>query len=128
MIYWKVAAVLFLISTVALSILQFSDIELIDTTSTNDVVGLENFYVQEINFKMKEYEMLANEGERNDLFRDFETMDLAYNLLKDSFAKIKNEEIANAMLENLRLRVWILNEQIQIMKSGKGREEAFHSS
>lgn len=128
-LYWKVAAVIFMISTVVLSVMNFSGS---DETSQPELSqsysDFEEFYVQQISVKKQEYGSIAGQSEREDLFRDLERMDAAYSELKSSFSEYESEEMADAMLENLRLRIMILNEQIEIIKRGKSSEEAFHSS
>lgn len=128
MVYWKVAAVIFLISTIVLSVLNFNSSELKGTSAQSEKSNLENFYVQQVSLKMEEYLALADRSQSEELMRDLEQMDLAYVELKSSFTELESEEMANAMLENLRLRVMILNEQIEIIKNGRDSEEAFHSS
>ena len=128
--YWKVAAVVFLMSTISLLVLNLqngaSQSEGIADGQSQQ--SIENYYFQQINLKKDEYRGLANESEMEDLFRDLDRMDEAYADLKASFSEFESEEMADAMLENLRLRIMILNEQIHLIRNGKSEEEAFHSS
>lgn len=127
MVYWKVAAVVFLISTIALAVVKFPQSTGSDQVSGFDD-GIENYYAKQINLKVNEYVGMAEEREAEDLLRDLEKMDAAYLELKKSFSENENEEVADAMLENLRLRILILNEQIHLIRYGKSEEEAYHSS
>ena len=88
----------------------------------------EDFYVNQIDMKMKEYGSLVGEAEKEDLFNDLVVFDSAYLELSRSFDKMRDQEIAEAMLENLRLRILILNEQIEIVKQGGEQSEVYHSS
>lgn len=126
LVYWKVAAVVFMASTLLLGALQFSDSDQAKAVVAAD--DIESYYVQQINLKMQEFSALAGEPQVEDLFRDLEKMDQAYKDLKASFDQYESEEMADAMIENLRLRVIILNEQIELLKRGKTVEEAYHSS
>lgn len=126
-IYWKVAAVIFFISTIALTVLNFRD----SNSGSSEMVAmesLEKFYVEQVSLKTKEYLSIADQSQSEDLMKDLRHMDDAYDELKSSFAELESEEMANAMVENLRLRILILNEQIEIIRNGQDREEAFHSS
>lgn len=126
MLYWKVAAVVFFVSTVGLSVLRFGSSE--EPRSQAVAVGtLEGFYLQQISRKAGEYRQLA--GDDAALLEDLEAFDAAYAELSDSFTKVRNEQLAEAMLENLRLRILILNEQIELIKHGKADDEMnYHSS
>ena len=85
--------------------------------------------MQVIEIKREEYSVLANERDREDFFKDLAELDAGYASLKKSFGQLENEELLEAMLENLQLRVYILNEQIEILKNGDGGEDqVYHSS
>ena len=126
--YWKVAAVVFLMSTIALSVMRFNPAEGSQIADNSSELAIEDFYVQQISLKLEEYTLLADDNQREELMRDLERMDVAYNELKESFDEMNSEEFADAMVENLRLRIVILNEQIQILRNGKDTETAYHSS
>ena len=129
MIYWKAAAVFFFISTFSLLFIDLrdSDTPALEVSENWSHQPIENYYSQQINLKKEEFRHLANENENEELFRDLDQMDEAYIELKKSFAKHESEKIADAILENLRLRILILNEQIYLIRYGKREEESFHS-
>jgi len=127
-ILWKVAAVLFFATTVAL---VFSDVPSESpvqiTESSED--SIEEFFVQLIDYKREEYLALANEADSEELFDDLVELDSAYVSLKMSYEQLESEELLEAMLENLQLRMYILNEQIEMLKNGgTSDEEVYHSS
>jgi len=127
-ILWKVAAVLFFATTIGLifsDALREAPVQIVE--STND--SIEEFFVQLIDYKRVEYLALANESDSEELFDDLVELDSAYVSLKMSYEQLESEELLEAMLENLQLRIYILNEQIEILKNGDtGDEEVYHSS
>jgi hypothetical protein len=128
MFYWKVAAVFFFASTVVLGFVLLSqqsgdDVQLVSTDAT-----FEQFYINQINQKMTEYDQLVGSAQGEELYNDLADFEAAYQELSASFKLLGTEKLAEAMLENLRLRILILNEQIELIKQGKAKEETYHSS
>ncbi len=128
MIYWKVAAVIFFISTIALTVMNVTGEQSVPVQGNMASESLETFYVEQVSLKKQEYLSIADKSQSDELMGDLEKMDEAYQELKDSFEELESEEMASAMLENLRLRIFILNEQIEIIRNGDDNEEAYHSS
>ena len=125
---WRVAALLFFLSTAVLAVNKFSEREPIPTTSVSSDL-IEDFFVQVIEAKREEYSALANGRDREDFFNDLAELDAGYESLKKSFGQLESEELLDAMLENLQLRIYVLNEQIEILKNGNGGDEqVYHSS
>ena len=125
---WKIAAMLFFLSTTALLVSRFSEKEPVQRVNVSSD-SIEDFFIQVIEVKRKEYLALADESDREDFFNDLAELDTGYASLKSSFEQLEREELLEAMLENLQLRVYILNEQIEILKNGNGNEEqVYHSS
>lgn len=132
-VYWKVAAVLFFVSTMALTamLLQSDAGEepIAKAENTIENTGtVEGYYLNLISTKKSEYKKLANDEQSRELLRELENFDEAYQELKTSFKEINEEELAQAMIENLRLRVLILNEQIELIKNGQAQEETYYHS
>lgn len=127
-VYWKVAAILFFASTVALLVFPKQEHQTTVVADNGEMVRFEDFYVNQINMKMDEYRAIASESEKEDLFRDLVVFDSAYQELSRSFEEMRDQEIAEAMLENLRLRILILTEQIELVKQGGEEPRYFHSS
>ena len=72
---------------------------------------------------------LAEKSESEDFLKDLAELDSAYISLKISYDQLEQEELLEALMENLRLRVYILNEQIEILKNGdRENDEVFYSS
>ncbi len=118
-ILWKVAAVLFMVTTGWLlfdkSTEENNDGSL--SAQTEEFLQAENFYSTMI----MEKKMLIQEYDQTDLVEEFEKdlqdLDLLYEQLKDGFDDLKgDEQMINAMINNLRLRVEILNRQIEVLE------------
>lgn len=127
-VYWKVAAVIFFASTMVLTVLQLQSDPIQPQVVFNNANTLEGYYTQQISLKKSEYQKLATDTQTAELLADLEKMDVAYFELNESFIEVNDPEVAEAMLENLRLRIVILNEQIEILRNGAGEEQAYHSS
>jgi hypothetical protein len=117
---WKVAAVLFFLSTIALGYANLSMKQSLHAGV--DAQGkpsyIEDFYLQQISLKKQEYSKISSREEREAFFADLAELDKAYNELKLSFEKMPgHDELAEAMLLNLRMRVMILNQQIEILRN-----------
>jgi hypothetical protein len=128
LVYWKVAAMIFFASTLGLLFYQLSNHTTATAETASQVNRFEDFYINQINLKMTEYSKLVGDGDKEDLFEDLVSFDSAYLELGRSFEEMKDQEIAEAMLENLRLRIFILNEQIELIKQGKHEVESYYSS
>lgn len=127
-IYWKVAAVIFFACTIVLSAMQFQKGDETGGVIAESQPTLEGYFAQQISLRTQEFQQLATEDQAAELMSDLEKMDAAYAELNESFAELNDPEVAEAMLENLRLRILILNEQIEILRNGAGEEEFYHSS
>ena len=125
---WKVAAVLFFFSTSALIMIDYLDRDQMEIASVSSDDSIEEFFLQVIDYKRAEYSALANESDIKEFFLDLAELDSGYANLKMSYKQLESEELLEAMLENLQLRVYILNEQIEILKNGNKRAEEFYQS
>ncbi|MCP4460671.1 MAG: hypothetical protein GY816_22010 [Cytophagales bacterium] len=127
-ILWNVAAMFFFMSTAVLMVAKFSD-QKVQTTDVRSAGSIEDFFVQIIEYKRNEYSALADKSDSEEFFQDLAELDSAYANLKISFEQLEQEELLEAMLENMQLKVYILNEQIEILRNGdKDNEEVHYSS
>ncbi len=124
MIYWRAAAVfLFLVS----AWLVFDKVGLRDQSGGKSVYEsaelneAENFYISVIDAKKKEL-MEMSRGKKpleHDFLSDLDVLDSAYNVLKKEMRSGNEDEIENAMIMNLQLRIEVLNRQLNILKKLK---------
>ncbi|MEP0368272.1 MAG: hypothetical protein ABJN36_15465 [Cyclobacteriaceae bacterium] len=114
---WKVAAIVFLASTVYLAWdRQFADIP--ETTAfQSEFFEAERFYVSQILQMKSELHQLNIEEKNADLIQEEEELSEIYKRLKqDYLSRHTNEAVKDALVENLRLRIKILDNQIKILK------------
>ena len=125
---WRAAAVILLVIT---SWLAYERINQIDSTESRDIVSLspqlaeaEAFYISLINDKREEIKVL---GQRFDLGADFineiDQLDSMYAVLKKDMQYGNQENLVDAMILNLQLRIEILNQQLSIIKSIENSEK-----
>jgi uncharacterized lipoprotein YehR (DUF1307 family) len=117
---WKVAAAIFFVSTLALGYINLSirqDLQAREN-GTKGPTYIEDFYLQQISMKKQEYSRISSKDEQEEFFSDLAELDNGYKELKQSFEKMNgHDELAEAMLLNLRMRVMILNQQIEILRN-----------
>lgn len=122
---WKVAAVLFLISTL---VLLFKNEPRQDAPANNSIalydgysdelVEVENYYTKLI--ASKKEEIMRYDGQNTQLLTDINSLDSMYTELKNDLQVNKNDDrLISAMIRNLQLRVGILNKQIRILENIK---------
>jgi hypothetical protein len=126
---WKVAAVLFLVSTLVLLFrndkLETEQVE--EQISSNEgynseLIEVEGYYTKMISTKKKE---IAKFNISNpELLVGINSLDSMYTDLKNNLkVNQKDDRLINAMIRNLQLRVDILNRQLNILEQIKMIEE-----
>ena len=127
---WKVAAVVFFVMTVYLSVDKFSQLESNSLVVSNDsgfdeFLNAEQYYNGIIEVKQQELnKALPKETDLNfDFNKDVAELDSMYLLLKEDFKFNNDEHVIDAMIFNLRLRIEILDRQLQIIKNLNTLEE-----
>jgi len=121
-IYWRAAAVILLLVS---SWLVFDKVTQNGTESGSTVVELspqlldaETYYISLINQKCEEIKIL---GDRFDVGSDFlyeiDRLDSMYSVLKQDMSNGNEENLVDAMILNLQLRIEILNQQLSIIQS-----------
>lgn len=84
----------------------------------------EAFYISEISEKRANIEAInyINPDLAASFQQDIHTMDSIYNDLKKELSENSNEQVFNALVQNLQIRIEILNQQLNILKSLKKSE------
>ncbi len=81
-----------------------------------ELAEVEVYYTSLIDQKRKELKEI-NPAALDEFEKDFAKLDSAYQQLRKDFRKSPNQEqVSNAMIQNLRLRVEILERQIEILE------------
>ena len=121
--YWQVAAILFFGLSTYLLIeryqqppLQTADI--LYERLGNEFIEIEEYYGQVINLKKEELaDYSAHFPAINEqIEQDLHSLDQDYQLLEEEFILSNSQEVVDAMIENLRTRIAILNTQIDRLK------------
>lgn len=132
---WKVAAAVFLCLSVGLAIERSVNMETTTLVSAEDQSNaplsselneVESYYTQLINKKRVEIELVIERKGLGDveLLKDMEQLDAMYLKLKRDLKRNQNDErLINAMIQNLQLRVEILNKQLKILERIRKQEE-----
>lgn len=124
---WKVAAVLFIGATLLLlmdkyTVNQTPQVAQYDGYN-QELIDVESYYVQQISSKRVELEASLSETEKDEFIHELNDLDDMYALLKSDLSGNKNNnKLISAMIQNLQLRVEILNKQLNILeRMNKGR-------
>lgn len=123
---WKVAAILlFGLSTYLLVERNIKTDPIVQSQTTENPFGeIEMHYTSIIEEKMIEIETKASEHPH--LMKDFENdignLDFMYKELQAEFQQTNNERVVDAMINNLKLRIDILNYQLSIIERIKNKE------
>jgi hypothetical protein len=81
-----------------------------------ELAEAETYYTSMISEKRKELEKL-NPEDLAEFEKEFKMQDSAYNMLKkEFFANPMQQKVPEAMIENLRLRMNILNKQVELLE------------
>jgi hypothetical protein len=118
-LYWKMAAVLFLLSTAFLLVDRFQTEQKLPISSRHEeFVRAEAFYTQLIEEKRVEIASFKTETLSGEFVQEIEQLDHLYTDLKETFnSNVNDDKIIDAMINNLQLRIEILNQQLNILKT-----------
>lgn len=117
-LYWKVAAMIFLVSTVVLLIDKYAPIGDQDASELSEFVEAERFYTSLIAERKTLIESYQNQGSlHRDFLDDMNELDDLYLELRTSFERTHGDQkLIDAMISNLFLRMRILDRQIEILE------------
>lgn len=131
---WKAAAVIFLCVSVGLAIERtmesetevLADVQDSVLNRSSELLEVEGYYTQLIAQKQIEIKSVIDKKGLVDveLLQDMEQLDEMYVKLKQDLKSNQNDErLINAMIQNLQLRVEILNKQLRILERISKHEE-----
>ena len=125
-VYWRAAAVILLMVSTWLVFDKVSQ----DTTTNNTIAEVveqevnpqlleaESYYISLIDQKREEISMISKQFEFGDEFvYEIDRLDSVYAVLKQDMANGNEENLVDAMILNLQLRIEILNQQLSIIQS-----------
>lgn len=134
-IWWKVAAMVLLCLTVGLVVERSfyssksqHNVAVVDTNFMKEMNDAEGHYSQLIHEKKSQIRFIVASKNLEDveLLQDMSQLDEMYIQLKSELASNQNDDrLISAMIQNLQLRVEILNRQLNILEriSKKERDE-----
>ena len=118
-VWWRAAAVLLLFITSLLVLEKFvSGPEKEMVVVNQQLLEAESFYTSLISQKKDEVLKLSKELSLGDEFEnEINNLDSMYNVLKDNLKNGNEENVVDAMILNLQLRIELLNRQLSIIQS-----------
>ena len=123
-VVWKVAAVLFLVSTIVLLVDRSGQEGHQGPLLSQEFVEAEDYYVMMINERKQ---LIAEQlsPEQEEIFlTEINELDAMYIELKKTYqTNASSERVVDAMINNLQLRLEILNRQLEILKQMKGQNQ-----
>ncbi len=129
MIFWRVAAIILFIFSVGITFYanKYSIVQHNKVVYDSEFIATEKYYTSVINERQQLVTLVANTHPeiKSDFELDWKTLDLSYAKLKGEYSKNQSTEILDALVQNLRSRVNLLNKQIEILESIESDEEKF---
>ncbi|NJN27431.1 MAG: hypothetical protein HC819_16375 [Cyclobacteriaceae bacterium] len=128
-IYWKAAAVvLLLVSTwLAFDKVYMSQVKVPvagQAVLSPELNEAEQYYIALIEQKRQEIKAFSKENKLGESFLyEIEKLDSMYGILKKEMPQGNQDEIADAMILNLQLRIEVLNQQLNIIQSIENSRE-----
>ncbi len=127
--YWKVAAVILLLVSAGLVVERFAfqaqpkSVEV--EVYSNEFQEAEDYYLSLVSERKSIIEeQLKNDPiEKAEFLAEVEALDQKYEQLKGEIKYGNQEEILDAMILNLQMRIEVLNRQIEIIEKYKSQEK-----
>ena len=120
-IVWKVAAVLFLLSTIYLLVDKRQIVEA--PQLSQEFIQAEDYYTTLIIERKQLIQQKLTKEEETQFLQDIDHLDSMYEELKKTYqSNASNDRVVDAMINNLQLRLDILNRQLEILEKIKGQK------
>ena len=120
---WKVAAVLFLISTVYLIVERQVDNSGVKQSMGSEFEQVEQYYIQLISEKKAQVAGHTDSNLSREFLLEVERLDQMYAQLKQTYkSQNSSDRVSDLMIKNLQLRIEILNKQVKILNELKETE------
>ncbi len=119
---WKVAAMLFMVSTIYLMIgkSQYEDMD--GPMLSEEFTQAENYYVSLIAQRKQAIQEQLTPEQQEQFLVEIDQLDSMYLELKKTYqTNASNDRVMDAMISNLQLRLDILNKQLDILKNIKNQ-------
>jgi len=120
---WKVAAMLFMATTILL-IIDRPVIEEETFVMTEEFNQAEDYYISMINEKRVIIEETLTPEQQEQFLAEIDQLDTMYDELKKTYqTNSSNERVMDAMISNLQLRLEIMNRQLELLESIKNQND-----
>lgn len=120
-VVWKVAAVLFMVSTVYL-LVDRNNTPPVELQLSQEFVQAEDYYITMISQRKLQIQEQLTPEQQNQFLSDINQLDSMYAELKKTYqTNASNERVVDAMISNLQLRLEILNRQLEILENVKNQ-------
>ena len=120
---WKVAAVLFMVSTIYL-LADRPPASPEEPQLSSEFRMAEDYYVELISVRRMEIEAQLSPEEQAEFLLEIDQLDEMYAQLKDTYQENAiNERVVDAMITNLQLRLSILERQLEILENIKTKSD-----
>lgn len=116
---WKVAAILFLASTLYLLIDKNNE-PFAGPQLSQEFVQAEDYYISMISQRKQQIKEQLSAAQEEEFLTDINQLDEMYTELKNTYkTNASSERVVDAMINNLQLRLDILNKQLEILENIK---------
>ncbi len=116
-IAWKVAAMLFMASTIYL-IIDKNNESGAGPVLSHEFEQAEDYYVNLISLKKQELKEKLTPEDQEQFIADIDLLDSMYLELKKTYQiNASNDRVVDAMISNLQIRLNVLNKQLEILES-----------
>jgi len=121
MVRWRAAAVLFFVVSVYLFVTHNTGITHRGETARlqKDFTDLDSFYSSQITEKMRLINDYDEVGENEQFTQDFQKLDAMYQVLREEMKNNPSEEVKDALILNLLVRVDLLNQQLKKLEDSR---------
>lgn len=127
-IAWKVAAMLFMVSTIYL-IIDRNNQSMTGPVLSDEFEEAEDYYVKLISLKKQEIKEQLTPENQSQFLSDIDQLDSMYLELKQTYqTNASNDRVVDAMISNLQLRLNILNKQLEILENIKDQNNEMGKS
>ncbi len=122
LVIWKAAAIILFLFSLGLTLFVNRDYLAYSPETVamydDEFMSTEAYYTSEINERQKLIKAVAHSLPEigKDFEQDWSLLDRSYKNLKKDYRHDKSEEIRNALVQNLRTRMSLLNKQIEVLE------------
>ena len=126
---WKVAAILFMVSSIYLLIDKNTAENVSESQLSEEFQQAEDYYTQLIRLKREKILIKLTPEQQSEFLGEIDQLDELYVELKEIYqANTTSDRVLDAMISNLQLRLDILNKQLEIVKIFKHQNDESESN